>query len=61
MKLSKAHKEHNDLLKIQIEKLKKNDKYIMNMLKEEVDSHSKTLNNKFKNFDLSEKNEKQDE
>ena len=43
----------------EVKKLRSSDKYLYKLLREEADSHGKTLNNMFEAFNLSEQNRKQ--
>ena len=45
-------------LKAQNAKIKKSEKYVVNLWKQEQDAHSKTLNNIFKNLNLTEEHDK---
>ena len=50
--------EENKQLKAQNAKIKKSEKYVVNLWKQEQDAHSKTLNNIFKNLNLTEEHRK---
>ena len=60
LRIQKLEEENKDLKELK-EKLKRNDKKMYQLLKQETDSHAKTLNNMFEAFNLSEQNTKQAE
>jgi hypothetical protein len=60
LRIQKLEEENKDLKELK-EKLKRNDKKMYQLLKQETDSHTKTLNNMFEAFNLSEQNTKQAE
>tara|TARA_R110000803_G_scaffold119005_2_gene187296 strand:- start:4219 stop:4749 length:531 start_codon:yes stop_codon:yes gene_type:complete len=55
---NKKLKEEIVKLKAQNAKIKKSEKYVVNLWKQEQDAHSKTLNNIFKNLNLTEEHRK---